>query len=208
MRSALIAVAKLRLHRNTHTAVAGIWARLNEALTCPAKPCTCPCVINVTPPSVRSSHANQAVRPEGAREREEREGTRAVPVIRGSRDAKNNEVGVLSPLSRCPSIFVTGPRRGANTDDPNVSRRRAVQENASEIRVRGIIGCVFPPLARSDFESKDSDSLRIFNINERDDSQLESKQRSLCVFARADRAIDRRIFDEIDVGAASYNCNL
>lgn len=31
------------------------WARLNEALTCPAKPCTCPRVINVTPSVPRGS---------------------------------------------------------------------------------------------------------------------------------------------------------
>lgn len=46
--------------------------RLNEALTCPAKPCTCPRVINVTPLRRSVGHANQAVR---------RERTRANPTL-------------------------------------------------------------------------------------------------------------------------------
>lgn len=75
----------------------GSWVRLNEALTCPAKPCTCPRVINVTPASVRGPRKSSGT----LRANPSRPGA----VIRGSRGAKNNGVGVFA-LSPYLSIFV------------------------------------------------------------------------------------------------------
>jgi len=75
----------------------GFRVRLNEALTCPAKPCTCPRVINVTPASVRGPRKSSGT----LRANPSKPGA----VIRGSRDAKNNGVGVFA-LSPYLSIFV------------------------------------------------------------------------------------------------------
>lgn len=88
----------------------GSEVRLNEALTCPAKPCTCPRVINVTPPLVRGYRANQAVRWERT--------PRANPgaVIRGSRGVKNNGVEVCARVISVPVDICGRPRRGSNID--------------------------------------------------------------------------------------------
>lgn len=125
-------------------AAEGSEIRLNEALTCPAKPCTCPRVINVTPPSVRGSSKSS--------------GTRAKPgvVIRGSRPAKNNGGrDVRSRYLPYLSIFVAAQdaaRISMGLDDPARTYRtsgiiaRIMEERNSPVALSAqILSCAASP---------------------------------------------------------------